>query len=172
MAQAKNGDKVKIDYTGKLEDGTVFDTTLEDDECSLDECNSDDCGELCDDEECGCGGHESGPMELTIGEGELFSQVDEALVGMAPGETKSVVIPAVDAFGEYDKDKVFTVPRSDLPEDLQPEVGDELVLTNEDDEDLGVQVVEVTKDSVTFDSNHPLAGEDLTFDVTLLEILS
>jgi peptidylprolyl isomerase len=110
-------------------------------------------------------------MELVIGEGELFSQVDAALIGMAPGDKKSVVIPAAYAFGEYDKDKVFTVPRSDLPDDLQPEVGDELVLTNEDDEDLGVQVVEVTKENVTFDSNHPLAGEKLTFEVTLLEIL-
>ena len=83
MALAKKGDKVRIDYTGKLEDGTVFDSTLED-ECPPDECDSDECGDLCDDEGCGCGGHECGPMELTIGEGELFSQVDEALVGMAP----------------------------------------------------------------------------------------
>ena len=170
MAQAKIGDKVRIDYTGKLEDGTVFDSTLED-ECPPDECDSDDCDDDCGDGECGCGGHESGPMVLTIGEGELFSQVDEALVGMAPGDKKSVIIPAADAFGEYDKEKVFTVPRSYLPEDLQPEVGDELVLTNEDDEDLGVQVVEATEEEVTFDSNHPLAGEDLTFEVTLLEIL-
>lgn len=170
MAQAKNGDKVKIDYTGKLEDGTVFDSTLEE-ECT-DGCDSDDCGEECGDDECGCGGHETGPMELTIGEGELFPQVDEALIGMAPGETKSVIIPAADAFGEYDKDKVFTVPRSDMPDDLQPEVGDELVLTNEDDEDLGVQVVEITEENITFDSNHPLAGEDLTFDITLVEILA
>lgn len=171
MALAKNGDKVKIDYVGKLEDGTVFDSTLED-ECGSEECESDSCGDDCADEECGCGGHEIGPMELTIGEDELFSQVDEALVGMAPGETKSVIIPAVDAFGEYDKDKVFVVPRSDMPDDLQPEVGDELILTNEDDEEMGVQVVEVTADSITFDSNHPLAGEDLTFEVTLLEILA
>jgi len=170
MAQAKIGDKVRIDYTGKLEDGTVFDSTIED-ECPPDECDSDDCDDDCGDGECGCGGHESGPMMLTIGDGELFSQVDEALVGMAPGDKKSVIIPAADAFGEYDKDKVFTVPRSDLPEDLQPEVGDELVLTNEDDEDLGVQVVEATEEDVTFDSNHPLAGENLTFEVTLLEIL-
>jgi peptidylprolyl isomerase len=171
MALAKNGDKVTIDYIGKLEDGTVFDSTQED-ECGSEGCESDSCGDDCADEECGCGGHESGPMELTIGEGELFSQVDEALVGMAPGETKSVIIPAVDAFGEYDKDKVFVVPRSDMPDDLQPEVGDELILTNEDDEEMGVQVVEVTADNITFDSNHPLAGEDLTFEVTLLEILA
>ncbi|MBK5274102.1 MAG: peptidylprolyl isomerase [Desulfuromonadales bacterium] len=170
MALAKNGDKVKIDYTGKLEDGTIFDSTLED-LCDSDECDSDDCDDECGDDECGCGGHDVGPMELTIGEGELFSQVDEALIGMAPGDKKSVVIPAVDGFGEYDKDKVFTVPRSDLPDDMQPEVGDEMVLTNEDDEELGVQVVEATADSVTFDSNHPLAGEELTFEITLLEIL-
>src|SRR5512133_1429159 len=168
MALAKKGDKVKIDYTGKLEDGTIFDSTLEE-ECGTDECDSDECGDdcvdNCDEDGCGCGGHESGPMDLTIGEGELFPQVDEALIGMAPGEKKSVIIPAVDAFGEYDKDKVFTVPRSDMPDDLKPEIGDELVLTNEDDEDLGVQVVEVTEENITFDSNHPLAGEDLTFEI-------
>jgi peptidylprolyl isomerase len=110
-------------------------------------------------------------MTLTVGDGDLFPQIDEALVGMAPGDKKSVVIPASEAFGEYDQEKVFTVPRTDLPEDLQPEIGDELVLTNEDDEELGVVVTATTADSVTFDSNHPLAGEDLTFEVTLREIL-
>jgi peptidylprolyl isomerase len=165
MAQAEQGNKVRIDYTGTLEDGTVFDSTLEDD-CNPDECESDDCS----DDDCGCG-HESGPMELTIGEHDLFPQVDEALIGMTPGEKKSVIIPAADAFGEYDNDKVFTVPRSDMPEDLKPEVGDELVLTNEDDEELGVIVVAATDADITFDSNHPLAGEDLTFEITLLEIL-
>ncbi len=164
MAQAKKGDKVTINYIGTLEDGTVFDSTLED-ECDHDECETDDCG----DDDCGCG-CESGPMELVIGTGELFSQIDEALIGMAPGEKKTVVIPAGDAFGEYDQEKVFTVPRADLPEDLQPVVGDELVLSNEDDEELGVAVVEVSDESVTFDSNHPLAGEDLSFEVELLEI--
>jgi peptidylprolyl isomerase len=165
MSQAKKGDKVKINYTGKLEDGTVFDSTLEE-ECGHDECETDDCS----DDDCGCG-CESGPMELTIGGGELFSQIDDALIGMAPGEKKTVVIPAADAFGAFDQEKVFTVPRSDLPEDLKPEVGDELVLGNEDDEELGVAVIEVSDESVTFDSNHPLAGEDLSFEVELLEIL-
>jgi peptidylprolyl isomerase len=165
MAQAKQGDKVRINYTGTLEDGTVFDSTFED-ECTHDECETDDCG----DDDCGCG-CEAGPMEMVIGTNELFSQIDEALVGMAPGEKKKVVIPAVDAFGEYEQEKVFTVPRSDLPDDLTPVVGDELVLTNEDDEELGVAVVETSDESVTFDANHPLAGEDLTFEVELLEIL-
>jgi peptidylprolyl isomerase len=165
MAQAKQGDKVKINYTGTLEDGTVFDSTYED-ECDHDECETDDCN----DDDCGCG-CESGPMELIIGTGELFPQIDEALVGMAPGEKKTITIPAGDAFGEYDKDKVFTVPRVDLPDDLQPAVGDELVLSNEDDEELGVVVVESGPESVTFDANHPLAGENLSFEVELLEII-
>lgn len=160
MAYAKKGDKVIINYIGKLEDGTVFDSTFEDEECGSDECDSDDCG---------CG--ESGPMELTIGEGEFFIQIEDALVGMSVGEKKTVLVPAKDAFGEYDQEKVFEVPRSDMPDDLQPEVGDELTLTGEDDEEIDVTVVEVTKESVTFDSNHPLAGEDLTFDVELTEII-
>jgi len=165
MAQAANGNRVRIEYTGKLADGTVFDSTLEgvecDDGCDTDEHDAGDCG-------CGC---EAGPMELTIGKGELFPQVDEALIGMSPGDKKSVVIAAKDAFGEFDQEKVFTVPRSDLPADLDPKVGDELILANEDDEELGVLVIEVSADSITFDANHQLAGEDLTFDVELLEIL-
>lgn len=166
MAQAKNGDKVSINYTGTLEDGTVFDSTLEGD-CDHDECDSSD---ECVTDECGCG-CEPGPRELTIGSGELFPQLDEALVGMAPGEKKKIVIAAEDAFGEYDEEKVFTVPREDLPEDLDPEVGEELVLANEDDEELGVVVTEVNEEGVTFDANHPLAGEDLTFEVELVGIL-
>lgn len=168
MAQAKQGDKVKIDYTGTLEDGTVFDSTLES-ECDSEECGCEEDGD-CGDDDCGCG-CESGPMTLTIGEGELFPQVDAALVGMAPGDKKTVVIPAASAFGEYDKERIFTVPRSDLPDDLNPVVGDELVLANEEEEELGVMVIEANAESVTFDANHPLAGEDLTFEVSLLEIL-
>ncbi len=171
MAQAKNGDKVKINYIGSLEDGTVFDSTLEDSECETEGCESDDCGtDDCDcGDDCGCG--ETGPMEMTIGAGEFFPQIEEALIGMVAGEKKSVVIPAKDAFGEYDTEKVFNVPRSDMPEDLKPEVGDELTLSNDDDEEIDVTVVEVNDDSVTFDTNHPLAGEDLTFEIELLEIL-
>lgn len=164
MAQAQKGDRVQIDYTGTLEDGTIFDSTLED-ECG-DQCSTDSC----EDEGCGCGEH--GPMELTIGADEFFPQIEEALIGMAPGETKTVVVPAAEAFGEYDEERVFTVPRSDLPEDMPVEVGEELVLTGEDDEDeLAVTVVESSDESVTFDANHPLAGEDLTFAITLVAIL-
>lgn len=165
MAQAKKGDKVTFNYTGKLEDGTVFDSTLESD-CTPDECDDDNCGT----DDCGCH-HEVGPIELSIGSGEFFPQIEDALVGMAPGDKKTVVISAEDAFGEFDETKVFTVPRSDLPEDMNPTVGDEMLLTGDDDEELAVGVAEVTEESVTFDANHPLAGEDLTFDIELVEIL-
>jgi peptidylprolyl isomerase len=161
MAQVKNGDKVIINYIGKLEDGTVFDTTYEDADCSE---------ESCSDEGCGCG-DESGPMELTIGSEEFFPLVEEALIGMSIGEKKTVLIPAKDAFGEYDMEKIFNVPRTDMPEDLKPEVGDELTITNDDDDAFDVTVVEVNEESVTFDSNHPLAGEDLTFELEVVEIL-
>jgi len=170
MAQAKQGDKVKFDYTGMLADGTVFDSTLEEDECSSEECESSDCDHDDCGDDCGCG-CETGPMELTIGSGEFFTQIEEALVGMAPGDKRTVVVPAADAFGEHDEEKVFTVPRSDVPADLNPEVGDELVLSNEEHDDFGVTVTAVTDDSITFDANHPLAGEDLTFELQLLEIL-
>lgn len=166
MAQVKQGDKVKFDYTGMLKDGTVFDSTLEGEECNSEECETGDC----DHDDCGCG-CETGPFELTIGSGEFFTQVEEALVGMAPGDKRTVVVPAVDAFGEHDTEKVFTVPRSDVPADLNPAVGDELILSNDENDDFGVTVTEVTVDSITFDANHPLAGEDLTFEIQLVEIL-
>lgn len=156
MAKAQKGSRVRIDFTGTLEDGTVFDTTLKE--------GSGDCG--CDD--CGCG---EGPMELVIGEDSFFTLIEEALVGMAVGEKKTVQIPAEEAFGEYDEEKVFSIPRDQIPADLNPEVGQELELTDEDDEAVMVTVLEVDEDGMTLDANHPLAGENLSYEVELLEIL-
>ncbi|MDD2337153.1 MAG: FKBP-type peptidyl-prolyl cis-trans isomerase [Geobacteraceae bacterium] len=172
MAQAKNGDKVRIDYTGMLEDGTVFDSTRESEDCESEDCES----ENCESEDCGCGcgnehGSEHGPRELVIGKGEFLPAIEEALIGMSTGEKKKVIIPADDAFGEYDEERVFSIPRSDLPEDMKPEVGDEIVLVNENDEELAVLVVEVSDEEINFDANHPLAGEDVTFEIELVEIL-
>lgn len=165
MKKTKSGDKVLFNYVGKLEDGTVFDSTFESD-CSDDDCSSDECS----DDDCGCG-HASGPMELVIGGGEFFPAVEAALTDMVPGEKKSIVIPAAEAFGEFDADRVFTVAASDLPEDFDAVVGDELILSGDDDEELGVTVVEITAEEITFDANHPLAGQDLTFELELVEIL-
>ena len=164
MATAKKGDKVVINYTGTLEDGSVFDTTIK--AAGGCEDDSSDCG--CDDDGCGC---ESGPMELTIGAEDFFSQIEDALIGMAPGEKKTVTIPAADAFGEYDEEEVFSISREQLTGDIVPEVGMELELTGDDDEPVEVTVVEVTDDTLTVDANHPLAGEDITYEIELLEIL-
>jgi peptidylprolyl isomerase len=163
MATAKNGDTVEFHYTGKLDDGTIFDSTYEG-ECADDECSS---GE-CNDDDCGC--HETGPMKIVIGGEEFFPAVENALIGMAPGEKKTVVVPADDAFGEYDEARVFTVPLADLPEDFDAEEGDELILSGEDDEEIGVCVIEKTAEEITFDANHPLAGKDLTFELELVSI--
>ena len=160
MATAKQGDKVLINYVGTLEDGSVFDTTIEE----QDACGCDD--HSCDDDSCGC----HGPMEITIGNEDFFPQVEEALVGMAPGEKKTIVIPAEDAFGEYDVDEVFSISREQLTGDIVPEVGMELELTGDDDEPVEVTVVEVTEDSITVDANHPLAGQDITYEIELLEV--
>lgn len=157
------GSTVKINYVGTLDDGSIFDTTLESDECG---CECDD--ETCEDDDCGC---EAGPFQLTLGQGEFFPQIEEALIGMTPGEKKTVMIPAADAFGEYDEEMLFSVPFAELPEGMEPEVGHEYVITNDDDEDMGVVVTAIDAESVSFDANHPLAGEDLHFEVELLEVL-
>ena len=165
MAKIADGTTVVFNYVGKLADGTIFDSTLEggcsDEDCSTGDCSTDDCG--CD--------HETGPMHLVLGSEGFFPAVEAALAEMSKGEKRSVVVPADDAFGAYDDDKVFTVPRSDLPADFAAEEGDELILSGEDDEEFGVTVAEITADEITFDANHPLAGEDLTFEVELLDIL-
>ena len=112
MALAKKGDRVRINFIGTLEDGTVFDSTLE--EADHSDCSPDDCSD-----DCGCA---PGPMELTIGAEEFFSRIEDALIGMAPGEKKTVAIPAEDAFGEYDEEEVFTIRRDQLTADITPEV--------------------------------------------------
>jgi peptidylprolyl isomerase len=111
-------------------------------------------------------------MEITIGNEDFFPQIEEALIGMAPGEKKTIVIPAEDAFGEYDEEEVFQIQRSQLTGDIVPEVGMELELTGDGEEEpVEVTVVEVTDDAVTVDANHPLAGEDITYEIELLQIV-
>lgn len=161
MAKAKAGDRVKFNFIGTLSDGTVFDTTYENAACDDDDC--------CEDEECGCN-PEPGPMEVTIGSDEFFPGVEEALVGMAAGEKKTVTLAAADACGEYDEDSVFSVPRDQFPADMEPKEGDDLELVGDDGESLIVTVVDATDTDVTLDANHPLAGEELKFELELVEI--
>jgi peptidylprolyl isomerase len=149
MAQAKQGDKVKVHYTGKFADGTVFDSSV------------------CADDDCGC---DAGPLEFTIGEGQVIPGFEAAVVGMGVGEAKTVTIPVADAYGERIEEMVAEVPRTDLPADLVVEVGQQLEVTQEDGQVFQVLITEVTDSQITIDANHPLAGRELIFDISLMEI--
>lgn len=149
MAQAKEGDRVKVHYTGRLDDGTVFDSS--------------ECGE----DECGCG-HE--PLEFTIGKGEVIPGFEAGVVGMEVGESKSIHIPVDDAYGERMEGMVAEVPRGDLPPELDPQVGQQLEVTQDDGQVFQVLITDVNDESITLDANHPLAGEALNFDIKLEKI--
>ena len=157
MIQAKEADKVTINFIGKLADGAIIDSTYPDPEA-----------ESCADDNC-CSDH--GPMELTIGEGDFYTPVEAALIGMRVGEKKTITINPDDAFGDFDSENVFTVQRSELPDEITPEVGMGLEVTGEDDDLYMVTIIRVSDTEVVLDSNHPLAGEELTYEFELVEIL-
>lgn len=141
MAQAANGDTVRVHYTGKLVDGTVFDSSAERD-----------------------------PIEFKIGEGNLIPGFENAVVGLNPGESKSTTIPAVEAYGLRREEMVVMVERERFPKDLKPEVGQLLNMRQADGNSWRVKVTDVGESKVTLDANHPLAGKDLTFEIELVEI--
>jgi len=141
MAQAKNGDKVSVHYTGKLVDGSIFDTTE---------------------------GEE--PLEFILGDGELIDGFEEGVLGMKIGEKKTVTLPPEKAYGEKQEEMLIEVPFSDMPADLELQIGDELEVTDEDDEPMLVIVSDVTADTVTLDCTSPLAGQTLIFDLELTAI--
>ena len=175
IREVKMGDRVKINFRGTLEDGTLFDTTYEshdkEDEscgCAGDECNCSDEG--CKGDDCGCE-NETGPMELEVGAGNFFPQIEDALLGMTPGDKRTLTISTADAFGQYDAEQVSAVPREQFPDDIDPMVGDSFELVNDDGESMIVTVIDVDTTEVTLDANHPLAGENLVFEVELVEII-
>jgi len=142
MAQAKKGDTVQVHYTGKLEDGTVFDTS-----------------------------RERHPLQFTLGNGQVIAGFENAITGMNVGESKTAVIPVEQGYGPRRDDMIVTVKRDTLPPDLPARVGQRLELTQADDQVMLVTVTDVTESSITLDSNHPLAGKVLTFDLELLGII-
>lgn len=143
MVQAKEGDTVKVHYTGKLENGTVFDTSTKRD-----------------------------PLEFTIGEGQVISGFEQAVVGMEPGEKKTAKIPPEEAYGPRRDDMTLTVNRDQFPEDINPEPGQQLQVQQPDGRAAIVTVSEVSGSTVTLDANHPLAGQPLMFDIQLVDIVS
>lgn len=168
MAQAKTGDKVKVHYTGTLEDGSVFDSS----EDSVEQPNETSCG--CGSEKdtgCGCSSQDSGPMEFVIGAGQLIPKFEAAVIGLEPGQSITVSIPAEDAYGQRAEEMVAVIERSEIPADINPEPGHQMEVILEDGSPLPVLVTEVTDTTITLDGNHPLAGRDLTFAIRLVEIL-
>ncbi len=135
------GDTVRVHYTGTLADGTEFDSSA---------------------------GRE--PLEFTVGAGDVIAGFDKAVAGMEPGDAQTVTIPAAEAYGEREEGMTLEVPRDQLPPDEEPSVGDHLMLSMEDGEQVPVRIASLDDDVVTLDANHPLAGEDLTFEITLEEI--
>jgi peptidylprolyl isomerase len=163
MAQAKQGDKVRVHYTGTLEDGSIFDTS---------EGFVEECGDECEDEGCGCSvSHPSGPLEFVIGQGSLIPKFEEAVIGLEPGQSVQVNISADDAYGQRAEEMVAVIERSEIPAEISPEPGQRMEVVLQDGTPLPVVITEVTDTSVTLDANHPLAGLDLTFDIKLVEIL-
>jgi peptidylprolyl isomerase len=176
MAQAKNGDKVRVHYTGTLEDGSVFDSSEDTEAGCGDECGEDcgdGCGEHdndCGDHECGCGGN-GGPMEFVIGQGNLIPKFEAAVIGLEPGQSVRVTIPADEAYGQRAEEMVAVIERSEIPAEMKPQVGDHLEVVMQDGTPMPVIVTDVTETAITLDANHPLAGLDLTFDIRLVEIV-
>jgi len=140
--QAKYGDNVKIHYTGKLQNDTVFATTLN-----------------------------QPALQLTVGRGQIVPGLENAIVGMSPGESKTVKTPAAAAFGPHRKEMTQTINRDQFPNHLTPMVGQKLQDHQTDGQIIDVMVTDVSESTVTLDANHPLAGKDLTFDIQLVEIL-
>lgn len=141
MTTAKTGDNVKVHYTGKLDDGTVFDSSV--------------------------GGD---PIEFQLGAGSVIPGFDSGVSGMAVGDRRTVDIPAMEAYGPYHQEAVFKMPRDQFPPDLVPELGMMFRMQHPSGALLDMSVVEVAGDVVTLDANHPLAGKDLHFDLELVAI--
>ncbi len=142
MAKAKEGDRVKVYFTGTLEDGTIFGQT-----------------------------HEDEPFEFTIGEKSVLPKFEGAVIGMKEGENKAILVAPEDAYGSRDGERVFTVEKSEIPDHITPEIGKKIQVQTGSGEMAILTVLEVSEDKVTFDANDPLAGEELTFEIKLLEIL-
>lgn len=141
MSKAKDGDTVKVHYTGTLENGEVFDTS-----------------------------QEREPLEFQLGQGQLIPGFEKAVIGMSEGDSTTVDIPSDEAYGEVREDLVINVPKDQLPDDVEPQVGMQLQVNQQNGQPIPVRVTEIKDEELVLDANHPLAGKDLTFEIELLEV--
>lgn len=141
MQQVKNGDKVKVHYHGKLRNGDTFDSSEGRD-----------------------------PLEFTVGGGQVIKGFDYGVMGMQVGDKKTVEIAVQDAYGEKQDEMIIEFPKDQFPPEMNPEVGMQLMMNNGAGQQFPVTVAEVRDESVVLDANHPLAGQDLVFDIELVSI--
>lgn len=142
MSKVKENDTVKVHYTGKLVDGQIFDSSVQRE-----------------------------PLEIKLGEGQLIPGFEKGLIDMAVNEKKTITIDKKDAYGEVNEALFQKISKSQLPEDLEPEVGMGLVGANAAGQEQQFRVAKVEEEDIIIDANHPLAGQDLVFDLELVEIL-
>jgi peptidylprolyl isomerase len=141
MSEAKKGDTVKVHYTGKTQEGELFDSSADRD-----------------------------PLEFVLGTGQVISGFDAGIEGMAKGDTKTITLPPEEAYGEPMKELVLEVPRAQFPADIDPEEGLTLELRGPDGDGGLAKIIGISEETITLDANHPLAGKTLVFEVTLVEI--
>lgn len=139
--QAKKGNAVEVHYTGKLEDGSVFDTSVS-----------------------------RAPLGFTLGDGNMIKGFDTAVYGMAIGDKKTVTIPAAEAYGERRDDMMIEVPIEQVPADIKPEIGMTLQIQGGNGQPMPVVVTDIREEKIFLDANHHLAGKDLVFDIELVKI--
>ena len=139
--QVKNGDTIQVHYKRTLSDGTLFDSS-----------------------------EGSEPLEFKVGEGRVIPGFEKGVIDMKVGDKKTINIPCLEAYGELNDEMKITLPRTEVPADMKPEIGMEMHLTDENGQVIPVLVIDLTEDTITLDANHPLAGEDLTFELELMNI--
>jgi FKBP-type peptidyl-prolyl cis-trans isomerase 2 len=142
MCKVKQGSKIKVHYTGQLEDGTVFDSSQDRD-----------------------------PLEFEVGSGQIIPGVDKGVIDMKVGEARKLTIKPEDAYGPSQEDLIGQVDKSAFPDDIDPQIGQQLQMDRSDGDPIQVVVTTIEGDKVTLDANHPLAGQTLVFDVEVTEIL-
>jgi peptidylprolyl isomerase len=143
LKSAETGNAVRVHYTGTLNDGNVFDSS-----------------------------REREPLEFTIGSGQLIRGFEDAVLGMTAGDVKTIKISAAEAYGDRREELVITINRKQFPDHINPAEGLQLDLKSPDGSVLNAIITALEEESVTLDANHPLAGQDINFDIELLEIVT
>jgi peptidylprolyl isomerase len=141
MSQVKENDTVKVHYTGKLNNGKIFDSSLERE-----------------------------PLEVKLGQGMLIPGFEKGIINMKLNEKKTINIPVSEAYGDVQKELLYEVKKEQLPQDMTPEVGMGLASKDENGREVQFRVAAVNDDHIIVDANHPLAGQDLIFELELMEI--